>query len=90
MQITTVHTLAFSIKCEGNDQQLAAMAIIKSGAASMGLGFEVNSAQLPQGESARIRHSSVKAWADDLDKCEHYWHEVSRALSLVGVDPTSP
>ena len=90
MQITTVHTFAFSLKCRGNDQQVAALAIIKMGASSMGLTVETNNLPLPTGEDNLVRSTSFKVMSDDLDTCTHYWDEVQRALALIGVEATSP
>lgn len=90
MQITTVHTLAFTTKCAGNDQQVAALAIIKTGAANLGLTIQINNAPLLDGEDTMTRQSNVTAWCGDFDLCEFYWHEVSRALKLIGVEATSP
>ena len=90
MHITTVHTLLFTVKCAGNEQQAAAMAIIKSGAANMGLEAVVMAAPLLEGQDNIMRNSTIEARCDDLDKCTHYWNEISRALALVGVETTSP
>lgn len=90
MHITTVHTLLFTIKCAGNEQQAAAMTIIKSGAANMGLEAVVKTAPLLEGQDNIMRNSIIEARCDDLDKCTHYWEEVSRALALVGIEVTSP
>ena len=90
MQITTVHTLAFTIKCAGNGQQLAATTIIKGGAENMGLAVNVSSLPLAEGEDNIVRNSSITAWSDNRDTCEHYWEEVQRALALIGVEATSP
>ena len=90
MHITTVHTLLFSVRCDGAEQNTAAMAIIKTGAANMGLTVSVTSSPLPEGQSATVRTSNIEAHTSDREKCEHYWGEVSRALALIGVEPTSP
>lgn len=90
MHITTVHTLLFTIMCAGNEQHLAAMAIVKTGAANMGLSTEISSAPLAEGQDTLKRSTIVRAFGEDLDKCTHYWNEVSRALALVGVEATSP
>ncbi len=90
MHITTVHTLLFSVRCDGADQNTAAMAIIKTGAANMGLTVNVTSSPLPEGQSATVRTSNIEAHTEDREKCEYYWGEVSRALALIGVEPTSP
>lgn len=88
--ITTVHTLAFAIKCAGNDQQLAALAIIKTGAANMGLTVSINNLPLPDGEDHILRSSMIQAMSAVLETCESYWEEVQRALTLIGVESTSP
>lgn len=90
MQITTVHTLSFSIKCSGNEQQAAAHAIIKGGAQTIGLTVNVSAMPLPAGEDSLIRTSLIQAQCDNHDKCEMYWVEVQRALALIGVEATSP
>ena len=90
MHITTVHTLAFAIKCVGNDQQLAAMAIIKTGAANMGLTINVDNRPLPEGQDHIHRNTSITAMSDDSERCEHYWLKVKDALTLIGVEATSP
>lgn len=90
MQITTVHTLAFTTKCSGNDQQVAALAIIKTGAANLGLTIQLSSVPLLDGEDTMIRQSNVQAMCSDYDLCDLYWVEVSRALKLIGVEATSP
>ena len=90
MQIATVHTLSFSIKTDGNDQWQAAQAIIKIGAATLGLSITVSSAPLPENEASTVRSSNVKAVSEDHDRCELYWGEVMRALALIGVEATSP
>lgn len=90
MHITTVHTLLFTVICSGNEQQTAAMAIIKSGATNMGMEVLVAAGTLPEGQDTLKRSSKIEARCEDLDKCTHYWEEVSRALALVGVEATSP
>lgn len=90
MHITTVHTLLFTVICSGNEQQTAAIAIIKTGAANMGLDVHVSAGALPEWQDNINRHSKIEARCEDLDKCTHYWNEVSRALALVGVETTSP
>ena len=90
MHINTVHTLLFSVRCDGAEQNTAAMAIIKIGAANMGLMVNVTSSPLAEGESPTVRTSNIEAHTEDREKCEHYWGEVSRALALIGVEPTSP
>lgn len=90
MHITTVHTLAFTIKCAGNEQHNAAMAIIKTGAANMGLSVNVASLPMPDGDDPSNRNSSIQAMSSDHDRCAHYWGEVMRALALIGVEATSP
>lgn len=90
MHITTVHTLLFTVKCAGNEQQTAAMAIIKSGATNMGLEAIVMAAPLLEGQDNIMRNSIIEARCDDLDKCTHYWEEISRALALIGVETSSP
>lgn len=90
MHITTVHTLAFTIKCVGNEQHTAAMAIIKTGAAYMGLTVNVTSLPMPDGNDPSNRNSSIQAMSGDHDQCAYYWGEVMRALTLIGVEATSP
>lgn len=90
MHITTVHTLTFTIRCVNNEQQTAAMAIIKTGASNMGLTVNVMNMPMPDGADPGNRNSSIQAMSDDRDECERYWDEVQRALALVGVDVTSP
>jgi hypothetical protein len=81
MQITTVHTLAFSITCDGNDQHNAALSIIKCGAQSLGLTMTERS--LPMAETSPVT-------APTFEICEHYWMEVMRSLAFIGVEATSP
>ncbi len=56
----------------------------------MGLTVNVTSSPLPEGQSATVRTSNIEAHTEDREKCEYYWGEVSRALALIGVEPTSP
>lgn len=90
MHITTVHTLAFAMKCAGNEQQTAALAIVKTGAANMGLTVNVNNLPLPDGEDHMLRSSMIQAMSNDLNVCEDYWLKVKDALALIGVESTSP
>lgn len=90
MHITTVHTLTFSIKCSGNEQQTAALAIIKGGAANMGLTVLISGLTLAEGADPIMRSSLIEAKTEDRDQCEYYWGEVMRALTLIGVEATSP
>lgn len=90
MQISTIHTLSFTLRCVGNDQHNAAMAIIKGGAASLGVEHTVMSMPLPDGEDAANRNSAVQIQSENRDRCETYWLEVERALGFIGVDVTSP
>lgn len=90
MQITTVHTLSFSIKGLTPEQQAAAAAIIKTGAATMGLTVVISNLPLLEEDDHGNRNSVVKASASDFEVCSNYWVEVSRALTLIGVDSTSP
>lgn len=90
MHITTVHTLSFTVRCIGSEQQTAAMTIIKTGGVNMGLTVNVASLPMPDGEDPSNRQSSIQAMSDQHDKCAHYWDEVQRALTLIGVDVTSP
>jgi len=90
MQITTVHTLAFSLTGLSPEQQTAATAIIKIGAATMGLTVIISNLPLLEGEDHGARNSKVSASAATWEVCEAYWAEVSRALALIGVEATSP
>lgn len=89
MHITTVHTLAFSMRTAGNEQHNAAMAIVKGGASTMGLSLNTTNQPMPEGDNV-ARGTSIQAMSEDKEKCEHYWNEVQRALALIGVDVTSP
>lgn len=88
--ITTVHTLSFSIKCNGNDQQVAALAIIKTGAVNLDLTVQINNLPLLEGGDTILRQSTILAMCNNFKLCEHYWTEVKRALDLIGVEITSP
>ena len=90
MQITTVHTLSFQMTCDGNDQHLAAMAIVKSGAATLNLTFTANSLPLPENAAPTTRSTTVQVMAPTFETCEHYWTEVMRSLAFIGVEATSP
>lgn len=90
MQITTVHTLAFTVRCANKEQQLAAMAIIKLGAASMDVTVKVNSLPLADGEDTASTTHSIQAMASEHSRVEHYWNEIVAALALIGVEATSP
>lgn len=90
MQITTIHTLAFTVKDATIEQHNAAVALVKGGAETMGLSVTISNLPLHEGEDHGKRHSMVKASSDDYETCEKYWAEVSRALTLIGVEATSP
>ena len=90
MQITTVHTLAFSIMCDGNDQHSAALSIIKCGAQSLGLTVVERSLPMAETSPVTTRHTSFNVAAPTFETCEHYWMEVMRSLAFIGVEATSP
>lgn len=90
MQITTVHTLFFQMTCEGNEQHQAAMAIVKSGAATLNLQVTVGSLPLLENAPVTERSTTVQVMAPTFEACEHYWMEVMRSLAFIGVEATSP
>lgn len=90
MDITTVHTLRFSMRCPNQETHRAAVAIINGGSKSLVVGVIISNLPLPDGTDAATVGSSVSISSADRDKCVSYWEEVQRALSFIGVDVTSP
>lgn len=90
MQITTMHTLAFTFIATGNEQYSAATTIIKRGAETMGVEAKVLAMPLADGTDVATRTSSVEVTALDRDKLENYWMQAQAALAFIGVEATSP
>ena len=82
--------MAFTTKCVGNVQQMAALAIIKTGPANMGLAVTESRAPLLDGEDTMIRQTTFQVMSNIHEICERYWNEVEGALIFIGVEVTSP
>ena len=90
MHITTMHTLAFTIRAHNGRHQLAEDTI-KISAETIGVDLiEREYLPLPEGETSAIRSTKILVRSTDLDRLESYWNELQRALALVGVEATSP
>lgn len=90
MQITTVHTLTFTMKAAGNEQHNAAIAIVKGGATTVGVTINIAAMPLLDTDDNITRSTAVQAQSSDEGKCEIYWVEVQRALAFIGVETSSP
>lgn len=90
MQITTMHTLAFTFQATGNEQHSAAVTIIKRGADTMGVEAKVLALPLVEGTVVDTRTSAVEVTALDRDKLENYWLQAQASLAFIGVEATSP
>lgn len=90
MDITTTHTLRFSMRCPNQSINAAAQAILAGGANSMCMHLRVSALPLPDGTDTATIGSNIAVESHDHDKCTQYWDEVQRALAFIGVDVTSP
>lgn len=95
MQITTLHTLTFSMRA-ANGKYALAESIITAAVETMStetskvMVTEIKALPLTPEDDAGSRGSQVSVSCTDADKLELFWTNLSDALALIGVDATSP
>lgn len=90
MQITTMHTLTFTMKTAGTEAHNTAMSIIKLGADQMGVATHTSAMPLPAGEDSSVRNTTVEVTSEHRERLENFWDYAFRALSFIGVEAVSP
>lgn len=90
MQITTMHTLTFTMRASGNNAHSTALSIIQLGAEQLAVKANVMAMPLPPEEDSISRRTTVEITSENHERLENYWEYVSRSLSFIGVEAVSP